>query len=71
MAAYQLGSFSFDSIEIAEYGTTAIGFLQYSQEGSLRGVTRSGQWLITDVWDRSTGRWQLVARSAILKDKAP
>ena len=41
------------------------------QDGRLRGETRSGEWLITDAWHRSGGRWQVVARSAILKPAAP
>ncbi len=39
------------------------------QAAVLRGVTRSGNWLITDVWHGGAAGWQLVARSAILKAK--
>ena len=60
-------SFAFDSVEIAEYNDVVVAFVEYTQEGQLRGVTRSGDWLITDVWCRGAAGWQLAARSAILQ----
>lgn len=65
--AYEMTSFEFNKIDIAEYERIAVAFVQYRQEGKLRGVSRSGDWLITDVWRRSETMCQVVARSAILK----
>ena len=65
--AYEMTSFDFADIEVVEYGQTAVAFVQYRQEGKLRGVSRSGDWLITDVWHRNGTRCQVVTRSAFLK----
>lgn len=65
---YEMTSFEFTNIEVIEYGQTAVAFVQYRQEGKLRGVTRSGDWLITDVWHCNETVCQVVARSAILKN---
>lgn len=65
--AYEMTSFEFVDIDIIEYGQTAVAFVHYRQEGKLRGVSRSGDWLITDVWHRKEAACQVVARSAILE----
>lgn len=44
--ACEVTSFEFSHIDIAEHGQTAVAFVQYRQEGKLRGVSRSGDWLI-------------------------
>ena len=64
---YEMTSFEFSSIDIAEHGQTAVAFVQYRQEGKLHGVSRSGDWRIMDVWCRNETACQVVARSAILK----
>ena len=51
--AYEMTSFEFTNIDVIEYGQTAVAFVHYRQDGKLRGVSRSGDWLITDVWHRS------------------
>lgn len=65
--AYEMASFEFTDIDIVEYGQTAVAFVHYRQEGKLRGVSRSGHWLVTDVWHRKETACQVVARSAILE----
>ena len=64
---YEMTSFEFSNIDIAEHGQTAVAFVQYRQDGKLRGVSRTGDWLITDVWRHNETACQVVARSAILK----
>ncbi len=71
MLAYEMKSFTFTRIEVADYGALAIAFVEYTQEAALRGVTRSGDWLISDAWRRVAAGWQLVARSAILQPNTP
>ena len=55
-------SFELSNIDITEHGQTAVSFVQYRHEGKLRGVSRSGDWLITDVWRRNETACQVVAR---------
>jgi ketosteroid isomerase-like protein len=71
LIAYEMRSFTFTKVEVAEYDDLVIAFVEYTQEAMLRGVPRSGDWLITDAWRRGTVGWQLVARSAILKANTP
>jgi len=42
-----------------------VAFLHYQQTALLYGEPRSGDFLITDVWARRNGSWQVVARSSI------
>ena len=65
--AYEITSFEFTTVDITEYGQMAVAFVQYRQAGKLHGVSRSGDWLITDVWNCAATACQVVARSAILK----
>jgi hypothetical protein len=67
---YEMTSFEFTSMDSTEYGQTTVAFVQYRQEGKLRGVSRNGDWLITDAWHRNETTCQVVARSAILKTTA-
>ena len=64
---YDIISFEFTSIEVVDYGLMAVAFVKYRQSASLRGVSRAGDWLITDLWSRSGNGYQVVARSAILR----
>jgi hypothetical protein len=43
----------------------AVAFPHYQQTALLDGEPRSGDFLITDVWARREGNWQVVARSSI------
>ena len=63
---YDIHQFDFLSIEIHDYGDMVVAFPHYHQEASVNGSQRSGDFLITDVWVKRDGRWQVVARSSIL-----
>src|SRR5262245_58432505 len=58
---YEITSFEFKGIEIIDYGPMAAAFVRYHQEGSLRGVSRAGDWLITDLWSHDASGHQVVA----------
>ena len=66
VAVYDVDSFSFPSIEVLPYGDIAVAMVTYEQTGRRYGESRSGTFLITDVWRRTPGRWQVVARSSML-----
>jgi ketosteroid isomerase-like protein len=68
---YDIHQFTFTHNEIQIYGETAVVLVDMRQEASVNGEPRSGQFLITDVWTRRDGRWQVVARSSILMPPAP
>jgi ketosteroid isomerase-like protein len=66
VAVYDLESFTFVKIDVRLYGDMAVAFLLYQQTAILNGEPRSGEFLITDVWVRRDGTWQVVARSSIM-----
>jgi ketosteroid isomerase-like protein len=63
---YDLRSFAFLDVEVRPYGDVAVVYSRYRQEGFIAGAPRSGEFLITDVWVKRDGAWQVVARSSIL-----
>jgi len=65
---YEIHSFEFPRINVRPYGDVAVVVCEYRQTGAVRGEVRSGDYLITDVWLKRDGRWQVVARSSIKAD---
>lgn len=59
---YTVHSYRFDDIEIQVHGETAVMRSRYTQSATVFGVDRSGEMLVTDVWVKRDGRWQVVAR---------
>ncbi len=66
VAIYDIHRFDFADVDVRVYGDTAVVLSRYQQEGSVSGAPRSGEFLITDVWVRRDGSWQVVTRSSIL-----
>jgi ketosteroid isomerase-like protein len=63
---YDIHTFEFLAIDVRVYGDVAVVLPHLRQMASVAGATRSGEFLLTDVWVRRDGRWQVVARSSIL-----
>lgn len=63
---YVVHSFEFSDVQLHVYGTTAVMRSRYKQEATVFGKDRSGALLITDVWVKRDGRWQIVARHTSL-----
>lgn len=66
IAIYDVSSFEIVEIDARPYGyDVAVVLSRYRQAGSLDGVPRSGEFLITDVWVKRGDSWQVAARSSI------
>jgi ketosteroid isomerase-like protein len=63
---YDIHRFEFTEVDVRDYGDVAVLISRYRQDASVGGVPRSGEFLLTDVWVRRDGRWQVAARSSIL-----
>jgi ketosteroid isomerase-like protein len=63
-AAYEIADWRYEEIEIEVYGNTAVLSSRYSQTARHDGADVSGSYLVTDVWVRRDGRWQVVRRHA-------
>lgn len=59
---YVVEEFSFDEIEVLDYGTVGVVRSRYRQRGTMDGADRTQTFLMTDVWVERDGRWQLVTR---------
>ena len=62
IGVYDIRSFEFDDVQVHIYGGTAVMRSRYTQEATYQGGDRSAEFLVTDVWNRRDGRWQVVTR---------
>jgi len=63
---YVIDEWRYEEIEVELYGNTAVLSSRYLQTARHDGADRSGAYLVTDVWVRRDGRWQVVRRHATL-----
>lgn len=59
---YQTHSFHIDHFQVHLYGTTAVVFMLFAQQATIRGQDRSAQFAITDVWVRQENGWRVAER---------
>jgi hypothetical protein len=66
--SYVIDSFDFEELDVRVYGHVAVVASRYRQEARMGDLERSGSYVMTDVWIRRKGRWQLVCRHATALD---
>ncbi len=59
---YVTESYSIDDIKVNVYGKTAIAMLMFTQKATVRGQDRSGQFVLTDIWNKSANGWLIAER---------
>lgn len=59
---YIVHAYAFTDVKVNVYGETAVMRSRYSQSATVFGKDRSGEMLVTDVWVKRAGGWQVVAR---------
>ena len=64
---YKCHSFVYKQQEVRDYGNTAIVQSSYSQNATLNGEDRSGDFLITDVWVKQNENWKVIHRHTSYK----
>jgi len=64
---YEIDEFAFEEIDADFYGDTAILHSRYRQSARLDGDDLSHTFVLTDVWVRRGGRWQLVHRHSTIE----
>lgn len=62
LTGYEIVTFSFLDAEVVVCGDTAIVHSRYSQIANLDTTDLSNVFRLTDVWARTDGRWQVLAR---------
>lgn len=56
--------YSFERMTVRIFGDTAVINAQFQQSATFAGHDWSGDFLLTDVWIKRDGRWQVVSRHA-------
>lgn len=59
---YVVHFYGFDDVRIDVYREVGLMRSRYHQHETVFGKDRSGELLLTDVWVKRDGRWQIVAR---------
>lgn len=59
---YVTHSFSIDDIHVNVYDNVAVAMLMFTQNATVRGKDRSGQFVLTDIWINKGGRWLIAER---------
>ena len=59
---YVTESFTIDDIKVNVYGNTAIAILMFTQKATVRGLDRSGQFVLTDIWYKGNKGWLIAER---------
>jgi ketosteroid isomerase-like protein len=59
---YRIESFEFEWLRVEAYGDAAVVRSRYRQSATMDDQDRSSAYLMTDVWIRREGVWQLVTR---------
>jgi ketosteroid isomerase-like protein len=64
---YTIVSFAFERMDIDVFGDTGVIHARFSQIANYESTNLSNVFRLTDIWARTDGRWQVVARhSSIL-----
>ena len=66
---YKIDDFTFEEIDVELYGDTAILHSRYRQTAGLDDQDLSHTFVLTDVWVRRYGRWQLVHRHSTIPSR--
>ena len=62
MSSFACTAFAWEELLVRPFGETAIVHGRSRQQASVAGQDWSGVFLVTDVWVRRDGRWQVVSR---------
>lgn len=62
MGTYTCEDFVWEEIRVRPFGDVAIAHAKARQKASVAGKDWSGVFLLTDVWVRKNGNWQVVSR---------
>jgi uncharacterized protein DUF4440 len=65
IAIYRLGVFEIVDMEIEDFGDVALVHARIHQDAEIHGKHRLGPFLVTDVWVRRDGSWQIVSRTSV------
>ncbi len=62
LARIDVQSFDLKDIRVTTFGSSAVAFVQASIAWSIEGRALPSEYLLTDLWLKREGRWQVVTR---------
>ncbi len=62
LSDYRCEAFNYEKIAVRIFDGWALVGSRYRQKASVKGVDRSGEFFLTDVWRRSGDNWQVIGR---------
>jgi ketosteroid isomerase-like protein len=65
IADYQFADLQLLETSVTSYGDVALVHARIRQDATLAGQVRVGVFLITDVWVKREGSWQVVSRTSV------
>ena len=65
IADYQFSQLQLLETNVTSFGDVAVVHARIRQDATLAGQVRVGVFLITDVWVKRDGRWQVVSRTSV------
>jgi len=71
LKSYETRSFTIDDAQVHLHGDTAVVFMLITQEATVRGQDRSGQFVITDVWVKEPAGWRVAERHSSRPEPKP
>ena len=71
LKVYETKAFSIDDAQVHVYGNTAVAFMLVTQEATVKGQDRSGQFVITDVWVKQPAGWRVAERHSSRPEPKP
>jgi ketosteroid isomerase-like protein len=71
LKVYETKAFTIDDAQVHIYGDTAVAFMLVTQEATVNGQDRSGQFVITDVWVKEPAGWRVAERHSSRPEPKP
>ena len=68
---YETKTFHVDDIRVRVHGDTAVVFMLFTQQATVRGQDRSAQFAITDVWVKEAAGWRVAERHSSRPEPKP
>jgi len=71
LKVYETKAFHVDDAQVHVYGDTAVALMLVTQEATVSGQDRSGQFVITDVWVKEPAGWRVAERHSSRPEPKP
>jgi ketosteroid isomerase-like protein len=71
LPGYRVESFSIDDIRATRYGDLVVAVVLFTQKATAQGQDRSAQFLLTDIWVKTSAGWRVAERHSSRPELPP